>query len=235
MQSDYSLKNKLEEIYGVKVQNEELFKTALTHTSYTHELSLSTLYSYERLEFLGDAVLKLLISDILYKKFPDYPEGELSKIRSIIVSDATLAKVAREIGLDKLILIGKQERKSSKNIKDSICACAFEAVLGAFFLTGQGVNMNGPFDRLFSKHIEEVDKHFENFNAKAVLQEYTQGKNKKLPEYTIVEEKGPEHEKIFVMEVSYMGEVLAKGKGHTKRAAEQECAYEACKKLGVVK
>ena len=226
---------KLEKIFGIKTKNVEMFKKALTHSSFTRENELSALENYERLEFFGDAVLKLCVSEILFKKFPQYAEGELTKIRSIIVSDNMLADVAKQIGLAELIVLGKQEEKTGGRQRKSIIACAFEAVLGAYYTEDRHKEISNFLEKTFAKYINEVDANFEKFNAKAVLQEYTQSKNKKLPEYNLVEEIGPEHEKIFVVEVSYMDEILASGKGKTKREAEQVCAYEACIKLGVIK
>ncbi|MFA7659075.1 MAG: ribonuclease III [Candidatus Gastranaerophilaceae bacterium] len=226
---------KLEEIFGIKTQKPNFFEKALTHTSFTKENEISPLESYERLEFLGDAVLKLCISDILYKNFPEYAEGDLTKIRSIIVSDNMLAEVAKQIGLAELILLGKQEEKTGGRERKSIMACAFEAILGAYYLEGKFKEISEFLEKAFDEFIKEVDEHSEKFNAKAVLQEYTQSQNKKLPEYNIVDEVGPEHDKIFVVEVRYMDKVLASGQGKTKREAEQICAYEACVKLGAIK
>lgn len=236
MQSGFKGKlNKLEQIFGIETQNQELFKKAITHSSYTRENELGSIENYERLEFLGDAVLKLCISDILYKKFPQYAEGELTKIRSIVVSDNTLAEIAEKIGLNPLVILGKQEEKTGGRDRKSIMACAFESVLGAYYLTDKYNELSPFLEKVFTPFIKDVDENFEKFNAKAVLQEYTQALNKKTPVYKIVEEKGPEHDKIFVIEVSYMEDVLASGQGKTKREAEQACAYEACKKFGVIK
>lgn len=225
----------LEKIFGIKTENSELFQKALTHSSYTRENEISSLENYERLEFFGDSVLKLFISEILYKKFPKYAEGELTKIRSIIVSDSMLAEVSKQIGLDKLIVLGKKEEKSGGRKRKSIIACAFEATLGAYYLEGKFKDISEFLEKTFENFIKEVDENFEKFNAKAVLQEYTQSQNKLLPEYNTVDEVGPEHDKIFVVEVSYNAEVLACGQGKTKREAEQDCAYKACVKLGVIK
>lgn len=236
MQSDSKEKiTALEQIFKIKIQNDENFEIALTHSSFTRENELSVLQNYERLEFLGDAVLKLCISDILYKKFPNYAEGELTKVRSIIVSDNTLAKISREIGLDKLIIIGKQEEKMGGRKRDSIIACAFESVLGAYYLDKKTDELSKTLEEFFESYIKDADEHFEKFNAKAILQEHTQSLNKKTPVYKIIKEEGPEHNKVFTVEVSYNDEVLALGAGKTKRQAEQDSAYKACEKLGVIK
>ena len=226
--------NKLEEIYGIKINNPDFFKKALTHPSYTQENALPYTDSYERLEFLGDAVLKLLTSDILFEKYPEYTEGQLSKIRSIVVSDSTLSKISHEIGLCDLIILAPHEAKQGLSGIESVCACAFEAVLGAFYLDGKQKELKPFLQNVLMKYIEEVDSNFEKFNAKAILQEYTQSINKKTPEYNLINSTGPAHKTTFTISVSFQGEVIATGSGKTKKDAEQQAAYEACKILGVI-
>ena len=223
----------LEQIFNINIENAELFKKALTHPSYTKEHEMDYTESYERLEFLGDAVLKLAVSDILYKKYPDYTEGSMSKIRSIIVSDAVLFEVAEKIGLSELIILGKHEEKQGCRKLESVCACAFEAVLGAYYLDGKFSELIEFIKRIFLPYIEEVDKNFEKYNAKALLQEYTQSKTKTIPEYRVINETGPAHNKTFEVEVWYEGKLIASASGKSKKDAEQKCAYEACKKLGI--
>lgn len=222
------------EIFGIETISKDLYKYALTHSSYTKEKNLPATECYERLEFLGDAVLKLSISDVLYRKYPNSPEGELSKIRSIIVSDNTLADVAKKNGLQELIIMSRHEEKQGCRNLNSICACVFEATLGAYYLDGKYNEVVEYIKTTFDPYIEDVQKHFEKFNAKAILQEYTQGKTKNTPVYTLLKATGPEHKKEFEIEVSYNGEVLAVEKGSTKKEAEQKCAYSACKKLGII-
>lgn len=235
MPSDCEKLNSLEKIFQIKIKDSKIFEKALTHSSFTRENELDSLESYERLEFLGDAVLKICISDILYKKFLDYSEGDLTKIRAIAVSDNVLAKVAEEIGLAPLIILGKQEEKMGGRNRSSILACTFEAILGAYYLEESLGEISNFLEQTFAPIIKDIDEHLEKFNAKAVLQEYTQSLNKKIPDYKIVDEIGPQHDKIFVVEVSYMEEVLAAGRGKTKREAEQDAAYSACVKLNVIK
>lgn len=220
------------EIFGIEIKNAELFKQALTHPSYTKERNLD--YSYERLEFLGDAVLKLAVSDILYNKYPNYAEGNMSKIRSIVVSDATLFEIAQNLGLSDLIIMARHEEKNGCRKLESVSACAFEAVLGAYYLDGKFNELKEFINRIFEPYIEDIDKNFGKFNAKAILQEYTQSKSKTVPEYRIVKETGPAHDKIFEAEVWYNNEFLACGTGKSKKEAEQRCACEACKKLGIM-
>lgn len=225
----------VKDVFKIDTDNNELFQQALTHPSYTGEKNIDVSKSYERLEFLGDAVLKLCVSDVLYRKFPDYPEGELTKIRSIIISDNVLAKIAKDIGLSDLVIMSKQQEKTGGRNLSSIGACVFEAVLGAYYLDGKEAEICEFLKNIFCPYIKDVDDNVEKYNAKAVLQEYTQSMDKYLPVYEILEEIGPAHNRVFKVGVSYNDEVLAIGEGKTKKEAEQKCAYEACKKLGVIK
>lgn len=222
------------EIFGIETITEDFYKHALTHSSYTKELNLPETQCYERLEFLGDAVLKLTISDVLFKMYPNSREGELSKIRSILVSDNTLSEITKANGLQELIILSKHEEKQGCRNLNSICACVFEAILGAYYLDGKYEEILKYIEKTFQPYINEVAQHFEKFNAKAILQEYTQGLNKKTPIYTVISENGPQHKKIFEIEVRYNDEVLAIEKGSSKKEAEQKCALSACKKLGIV-
>lgn len=228
-------KTVIEQIFGISVENCENFRRALTHSSYTKENEMHFIECYERLEFLGDAVLKLTISDCLFNKYPDYTEGELSKIRSIVVSDAVLAEIAKKNGLSDLIIMSKHEEKQGCRNLESVCACAFEAVLGAYYLDGKFYELLNYIKSEFEFYIEEINKNASKYNAKAVLQEYTQGLTKETPVYRVVAEIGPAHKKEFEVEVSYQENVIARATGKSKKEAEQKCAYEACKKLGVIK
>lgn len=224
----------LEEIFGIEIDNPDFFTQALTHPSYTKEKDLPYTQNYERLEFLGDAVLKLVASTILYNHFPDYAEGDLSKIRSIVVSDNTLSKIAHNINLCDFIIVAPHEAKQGVAHIESVCACAFEAVLGAYYLDNKLEKLIPFLEKVLLPYIEEVDKNFEKYNAKALFQEYTQSVTKEIPVYTLVNETGPAHNKTFEVEVSYKGEVVASGTGKTKKEAEQHAAYEACKIFGVI-
>lgn len=224
----------VEEIFGIKTVDGELYKKALTHPSYTQDLNLDHTQSYERLEFLGDAVLKLTVSDVLYNMFPESTEGEMSKIRSIVVSDNTLAQIAKEKGLDKLIILSKHDEKQGARNLNSICACSFEAVLGAYYLDGKYKQVRKYIEKTFTSYIKDVKDNFAKYNAKEILQEYTQAKDKNRPVYRVVGELGPAHKRVFEVEVSYNGEVLATESGLSKKDAEQKSAYSACVKLGII-
>jgi len=223
----------LNEIFGEC--NEKLLKAALTHPSYTKENNLSDLENYERLEFFGDSVLKLFTSKLLYSMYPLAAEGELSKIRSILVSDAILAKVAIQIGLDKQIILGPSEEKQGGRKRESNIACSLEALLGAYYLSGKEKEIEKFIRDYVIVFAEDVDKHFEKYNAKDILQQYTQGYNKTRPEYNVVDIKGPAHKPEFIVEVIWEGKLLATSTGSSKKEAEQNGAYEACKKLEIIK
>lgn len=222
-------------ILDTECDNKDLFEAAITHPSYTQEHELSPLESYERLEFFGDSVLKLFSSELLLKKYPDYDEGKLSKIRSFLVSDATISKIALEIGVNDIIRLSESEEKQGGRNRESNIACAFEAILGAYYLDGKQDAVKSFLEYQLSKYIEEIDNHFERYNSKAILQEYTQSQTKELPEYEVVSVTGPAHKPIFEVQVTYCGKILGQATGSTKKEAEQNAAYKACEALGIIK
>jgi ribonuclease-3 len=224
----------LEKIFKIKINNQNLFKKALTHPSYTTENNLSYFENYERLEFFGDAVLKLAVSKKLLIKYKDLHEGDLTKIRAILVSDATLFKIVEKLGINKLIIMGKNADKTGGRKLQSINACTFEALLGAFYLDGSEKEIYEFLDNVFEENITDVKEHFAVYNAKEVLQEYTQAQDGTQPVYKLIETKGPDHAPVFVMNVIFQNRILATAEGKSKKAAEQKCAYEACVKLGVI-
>ncbi|MBQ7449823.1 ribonuclease III [bacterium] len=228
----YSKLHKIFDELNIKVKP-DLLKTALTHSSVTFENGDEQ--NYERLEFLGDSVLKLTMSDILYKKYPDYEEGRMTKIRGILVADSMLAKLGKEINISELIIVGKSEKKDHGQDKESVIACVMEAIFGAVYLSCGLNKVMSLIKYIFKDVIENVDEHLDTYNAKAVLQEYTQGLNKDLPEYKLIEEKGKAHNKTFYYEIFYRGNILANGSGKTKRDAQQDAAKSACEKLGIFK
>lgn len=221
----------LEEIFGEK---NDLVEKALTHPSFTKENDINSLENYERLEFFGDSVLKLFTSKRLYEIYPEAPEGELSKIRSILVSDAILAQIAIQIGVDKLLKLGPSEEKQGGRKRESNIACALEALLGAYYLNGKQTEIEKFIKDYVMVFAEDVDKHFEKYNAKDILQQYTQGIDKTLPVYRTLAVRGPAHKPVFEVEVEWQGSVIASATGKSKKEAQQNCALAACKKLGVV-
>lgn len=221
-------------LLDIECINKENLQIALTHPSYTTENNISYLKNYERLEFLGDAVLKLITSNLLYKKYPEYKEGKLSKIRSILVSDNTLATIAKDIKLQEKMILGKGEEHTGGRDRESNIACTMEALLGAYYLDGK----IDYIERFLKENLlplsNEIDMHFEKYNAKAVLQEYTQKENNTLPKYTTTNITGPMHNPKFEVEVSYNNKILAIGYGNNKKEAQQNGAYKACIKLGII-
>ena len=224
----------LKNILDIKCDDKELFSAAITHPSFTREKELPSSMNYQRLEFFGDSVLKLYSSELLFHKYPDYDEGKLSKIRSILVSDLTISKIAFSIGLDKIIRLSTPEERQGGRNRESNVACAFEALLGAYYLDGKCVELREFLEYQLSKYIDEINSNFTKYNAKAVLQEYTQSINKQTPEYILINTSGPAHKRIFEVEVKYCDKILSTASGSSKKEAEQNCAYKACVELGLV-
>ena len=220
----------VEQIIKYKFKNPQLLKSALTHSS----VSSNVAKYYERLEFFGDSVLKLFTSKLLYENYENYPEGDLSKIRSILVSDAILSGIAFEIGLDKLIKLGPAEEKQGGRKRESNLACSLEAVLGAYYLSGEDEAVEKFISKYVLPYAKDIDEHFEKYNAKDILQQYTQSIDKTLPVYRTVAVHGPAHKPEFEIAVEWQDRIIATAKGKSKKDAQQNCAYEACKALGVV-
>lgn len=223
--------------YDLKFKNIELLNQAFIHTSYTNENNLDEKNSYEKLEFFGDAVLKLSVSDFLYNHFLDYKEGELTKLRAQIVSDENIFKYAKILGFEDLIVLGRNEKKQGGAKKESILACAFEALLGAIFINydKKGYEKAKKFlaDNFLDDILSTKDK-INVLNPKAILQEYTQGINHKLPEYILIKEEGEAHNKTFYYEVKFEEKILGKGCAKTIKKAQSEAAYNALKSLKLI-
>ena len=236
MQSDCSDKDLASFIskLGFKDFSLDLVVTAFTHSSYTKENDESYLKCYERLEFLGDAVLKMTVTDFLYKKYPDAHEGELTKIRSIVVSDEILYKLAQKLNIENFIKVSRAEERCGGKKLESIQACVMEALFGALYLSSDRDVLCKFIVENLNNFIEDVASNKTVFNAKAILQEYTQAKSKELPEYSILKETGAAHNKTFFVQVAYAGNVLASAEGKSKKQAEQQAAYNACKMLGII-
>ncbi len=224
--------------YNLKFKNTELLNQAFIHSSYVRENNLDVSLCYEKLEFYGDAVLKLAISDFLYNHFSDFSEGELTKARAEIVSDKHIFEYAKQLGFSDLIILGKNERKQKGQCKESILACAFEALLGAIFIEykEKGYKKAKEFlEKNFIDDIFAIDTKMFLINPKAILQEYTQGLNKKLPEYITTNEIGAAHNKTFYVDVIYNDEVIGQGSAQSIKKAQQEAAWDAIKKLNLIK
>ncbi|MGN0014852.1 MAG: ribonuclease III [Candidatus Gastranaerophilaceae bacterium] len=220
---------------GFSNLNAQIFEPAFTHPSYSFEHSLPLNDCYERLEFLGDAVLKLLVSNLLYFKFPDYQEGKMTNIRAILVSDDFLFNLAEDLNLKKYLRISSSlEKEGGRNIP-SLSACAFEAFLGKLYEIGIPLDeILGFISKMYSKYIDDIGSFLPKFNSKALLQEYTQDKNKDLPQYELISLNGAENNCEFLVKVLYHGEELGIGRGKTKKQAEREAAHQACIKLNII-
>jgi ribonuclease-3 len=208
-----------------------LLDVALTHSSYTFENKLPSDLNNERLEFLGDAVLKLVASEYLFQRFPEYAEGEMTKIRAILISDNVLSRLAEKIELGKYLKLGYHEAKSGGRQRSSTLACAFEAILGALYLDGRMTDIQDMLLVLLSEEVTNIDQDATKENYKAVLQEFTQGKDGQLPVYEVIKECGPPHDKTFEIAV-YIDEIeYGIGVGKSKKEAQQSAAKEALIRL----
>ncbi len=220
-ESDYQ---ELEKKIGYTFQNRALLKQAVTHSSFANEQKINRQKHYERLEFLGDAVLELVSSDFLFQTHPEMPEGQLTKMRASMVCEPALAYCAKDLTLDSYIQLGKGEEATGGRYRDSIISDVMEAVIGAIYLDGGMEPARTYIHRFVLSDLENKQLFLD---SKTNLQEYMQQNLKKEFHYQLVEESGPEHDKVFVVEVVMEEKVLGRGKGRTKKAAEQQAAYEA--------
>jgi len=220
---EYTL-SELEARIGYQFRDKQLLKQAVTHSSYTNEQRINRAANYERVEFLGDAVLELVSSEFLFYKYPDITEGELTKMRASMVCEPSLAFCARDIELGEFLLLGKGEKCTGGRQRESITSDAMEAMIGAIYLDG-GMEAAKDFINRFILSDLETKQLF--YDSKTNLQELIQGKWKKDFQYVLVEEAGPEHNKTFSVEVMMDAVMIGKGSGRTKKAAEQQAAYQA--------
>lgn len=214
-----------------KIKNKEKFINALLHSSYSNLTVRNGFESYERLEFLGDAVLALAIGDFLFRRYPKKPEGELTKIRSILASGKVLAKKAQELNLGKYIILGPGEEKTGGREKESILADIFESIIGAIYLE-RGLNAAKKFvEQSILNEYQVIISGTDVKNYKGELIEYCQQNQLKVPRYIIKGQKGFEHLKIYTIEVKIGEEILGIGEGATKKEAEQRAAEKAFENL----
>ncbi|MDE6024865.1 MAG: ribonuclease III [Lachnospiraceae bacterium] len=218
---------KLEAVIGYKFKDKGLLDIAFTHKSYINETICKRGESYERFEFLGDAILEFLVSDFLFREYPDKTEGELTKFRASLVCEFTLCKLARQLSLGDYGYFSKGERLTGGRDRDSILCDMFESVLGALFLDG-GLE---PAKAFVYKFLLNDIEHKQLFSdSKTKLQEYAQ-KNGVTLRYETLNEDGPEHNKQFAVQVYIGDKAFSKGIGHSRKAAEQQAAYESLKQL----
>ena len=219
----------LEEALGYRFRNISLLQNAVTHSSYANERWHNSLLSNERLEFLGDSVLGMLVAEYLYRNFPDRPEGELTRMRADMVCEKTLAAAADRIGLGSHLLLGHGEEQTGGRRRSSILADAMESVIAASFLDG-GLDAALSIIRRFIL-VEVPVSSFRNEDFKTELQELVQKKKDQILTYTLLSESGPDHDKRFEVELKLNNEAVGRGIGSSKKRAEQMAAKNALEAL----
>ncbi len=225
----FSKESSLETRIGYFFKNQNLKIRALTHKSLAGEKGNE--FHNERLEFLGDAVFDLCVSDLLMETYPDANEGELSKMRASLVNTQDLADLALHLKLDQDLRLSTSEARDSGQLKPRLLACVLEALIGAVYLDGGYKHAKKIVARFLG---EAIKKGPVNRDYKSLLQEFIQKKYQKVPTYNTINITGPHHEKTFVMEVQMDNQILGRGKGSSKKQATQSAAFSALKKLGIV-
>ncbi len=223
-------REKLQTLIGYHFSDTARLDEALTHRSYANE-QRTRCADNERLEFLGDAILGLVIAETLFIGDLHRPEGELSRLRSELVNAGTLAQLARQIDLGAALKLGRGEVKAGGSDKENILADAFEALLGAIYLEGGIAAVRPVISHLFAQVMIEKTLQQGNSDFKSQLQEYLQSLQQTPPEYVLIETEGPEHDRTFVVEARTPGQVLGVGQGRSKKEAEQAAAGAALKTL----
>lgn len=216
--------SELEERIGYRYQNRTLLRQAMTHTSFVNEQKINKLGSYERIEFLGDAVLEMISSEFFYHTFPEMPEGDLTKLRASSVCEQALAVTARQLELGSYLLLGRGEEMTGGRKRDSIIADAVEAIIGSIYLDG-GIEPAKAFVLRFVLNDLENKQLF--YDAKSILQEMVQTQKLGELDYELTGEEGPDHDKVFCVRALLDGKPVGGGSGRSKKLAEQNAAYEA--------
>ena len=227
---DYVNWSALENRLRHKISNKDIFLEALRHRSHPLCSGTSPELSNERLEFLGDALVNFHVGSFLFKKFPDAPEGDLTKMRSILVSREFLAKKGKQLGLGAFLTLGEGEEKSGGRTKDSILSNTVEAVIGALYIDG-GHEATELFIKKVILRDYEIALQYEGQNYKGDLLEYMQKKHMPIPKFVTKNEAGPDHKKTYTVAVQAGNRTLGTGKGKSKKIAEQEAARFALKKI----
>lgn len=216
---------KLEASIGYEFKDLSLLKEAVTHRSYSAENAID--YDNQRLEFLGDAVLEIILTEHLYKKYPEEPEGKLTKMRSALAQKEALYKLAVEIGLDSYILLGKGEQEAGGNKRVSTMSDAYEAILGAIFLDSGLDKVKFLIMPVFESHFPEPLDLVKVINPKGDLQEYTQKRWNTAPKYKVLKIDGPDHSPSYTVSVSVRNNLISSGSASSRKAAESEAARSA--------
>ncbi|MBQ0101768.1 MAG: ribonuclease III [Firmicutes bacterium] len=230
-----SNQSELENVIGHVFTDKSLLTLALTHSSYANESNTHSQIGYcnERLEFLGDSVLSFISSEYLYAKYPDLPEGDLSRIRSGAVCEKALCGLAKEINLGDYLLLGKGENLTDGRSRPSILADAFEALLAAIFLDGGILPVKSFLLPRITRVIDGIVSSGNDMDYKSLLQQIVQREHGDILEYVVTSESGPAHDKVFEVDALLNGNIVGHGAGKSKRAAEQKAAFEALKLFGV--
>lgn len=223
----YSLEE-LEKRIGYRFTHKRLLKQALTHSSYANERKINKIQNYERIEFLGDAVLELVTSTYLFENDTTMSEGEMTRLRASIVCEFALSFCARELGLEQFIYLGKGEEATGGRKRDSIIADVMEAVIGAIYLDG-GLECARKF--IYQYILSDLEHKKLFYDSKTILQELIQKEGSGQLKYVLIEEKGPEHDKQFCVEAQLDGRAIGSGIGRSKKNAEQQAAYQALLRL----
>ncbi|MBR1597985.1 MAG: ribonuclease III [Lachnospiraceae bacterium] len=218
----------LEKNIQYQFNNKELLKQALSHSSFINEMKKKGMESYERLEYLGDAVLELIVSEFLFHEYKDMSEGKLTKLRASLVCEFTLSAVSRELHFGDYVLLSKGEEMTGGRNRDSILCDLFESVLGAIYLDG---GMEPAKKYAMSFLLTDIEHKSLFYDAKTTLQEMVQKDGKGKVTYEEIRESGPDHNKCYVMSVLVDNKKLAEGTGSSKKLAQQKAAYEAILKL----
>ena len=229
--SDNLLLQELQDKINYHFKDQTLLISALTHTSVSSSIQYGS--AFERMEFLGDSILGLIVAEELFVKFPKYSEGELSKLKSQIVSRIFLTMKARQIGLGNYIHLSSEAKESGGQNSSSIISDAMESLICAIYLDGYIQQARKFIKKIILKNFESAIKSSELINYKSILQEYTQSKYQSIPVYKIIQEKGPDHEKVFTIEVYINRKKIGVGKGSNKKETQQNAAKEACSVLNL--
>lgn len=231
-QTDYDNRiYELENIIGHNFKNKDIVFAAITHSSYANEKKAKKLKYNERLEFLGDSVLSLIISEYLFQKRPNLPEGELSVTRAKIVCENSLSQCATDITLGKYLLLGKGEELSGGREKISLLSDAFEALIGALYIDGGFETAKAFVYKYMDKIIKSCIEGKLFYDYKTQLQELVQQNGEQQISYSVTDQFGPDHNKTFITEVKINGTIQGQGKGHSKKEAEQNAAKDALNNL----
>jgi ribonuclease-3 len=218
----------LENLLGYTFKDKTLLDTAFSHRSFINECLIKGKQSYERLEFLGDAILEYVVSEYLFTNYKEISEGQLTKLRSSLVCEFTLSKISRELGYGKYIQLSKGERTTGGANRDSILCDLFESVLGALYLDG-GIEVAKAY--VIKYLLTDIEHKQLYHDSKTKIQEYVQKTPGSTIRYELVREEGPEHDKTYYVRLLIDEKEVADGSGHNKKNAEQEAAYKALQKL----